>query len=253
MTHSLQRLIAVDIGVSGAVAVVDRGGRRRVEVHPIPWVYVKDNSEARSYDVPGILLLLGDLVIPGKTMAVLEEARPLPMTTAKKQRSGTKANFLKGLGFGIFLAYFTALDVPIEVVNPKKWQGALLPGVSGRDSLKQASVSLAEHLFPDSAQEFRGPRGGLNSDVADAANLAVYGRMRFMRDTESLANVANVASNRAAGHQPNRPSVHVSPPGRGRPVHRGGAEASTEDPVRQVVGSGAVPAPRTRTLFAVDP
>jgi hypothetical protein len=68
------------------------------------------------------------------------------------------------------------------LVSPQKWKGAL--GVRGKtgsvkegsnDGRDKAIVAVADTLFPGSEHLWRGPRGGLLVDMAEAALIALWG------------------------------------------------------------------------------
>ena len=84
-------------------------------------------------------------------------------------RGVTKLAYNKGLWVGLF----TALNKPLQLIKPRKWQKKLFRKSEG-NTTKEKSINVAMRLFPESAKIFKGARGGLKDGRSDAALLAYY-------------------------------------------------------------------------------
>ncbi len=101
----------------------------------------------------------------GSIFAVLEHAQVFP-------GEGRSTAFTAGRGYGALEMALVALEIPYEIVRPRKWQSAVLSGVEGADT-KARSVIKCRRMFPQidlTPGRRRKPMDG----IADAANMALY-------------------------------------------------------------------------------
>ena len=123
------RLISVDPGVTGAVAVFDLGNL--VELHDMP---VNDGVSAA-----GVAQLVHQL---RPDRAVVERLQAMP-------GNGSIASYKSGRGMGILEGVLAARLVPVELVRPARWKRDLrLSSDKGR------SRARACELFPQHAGLF---------------------------------------------------------------------------------------------------
>ena len=153
--------LGIDCGVTGAVALVDVRGRLTA-VADMPTV---------DGEVSPVLLceLLRDWwsEYGAVELAVVERLHAMPPPV------GSKANFSKGLSYGIVLGTLAAGGVPVDKPTPAAWKRTM--GV-GKD--KDAVRAVVLDAWPGSAETFKRKK---DADRAEAALLAEYGR-RLLAD-----------------------------------------------------------------------
>ncbi len=161
-------VMGIDNGVSGAVAWMDDQGMCP-HVAPTPTITVKAGKRTRTkYDEPGMRSLLQRVIRRVPVRVAIEAARVSPKFPA----------FSAGVlmeGYGLWRGLLVGLGVPYEVVEPRRWQKALLDGLPKGDT-KAASVLVAKRLFP--AVSLRRTERSRTDDhnIADALLIAEYGR-----------------------------------------------------------------------------
>lgn len=157
--------IAIDIGLTGAVAAVDHAGR--ADVHDMP---VTADGERKRIDGRALILLLRQLIPAGDTAVVLFEdvrARPAGNGGTHGNSMHSQASMMRSRG-----AIEAVLDVarlPYQVVQPQTWKRhfALL----GKD--KKASLEVARSLYPANAEKHLARVKDHNR--AEAVLMAHYG------------------------------------------------------------------------------
>lgn len=85
-------------------------------------------------------------------------------------RPGQSGMFQFGFGAGLIRMALIAQEMPYEMVSPARWKSEMR-----LSQIKNESVIKAEQIFPTQRHWFRGPKGGLLSDRAEAALLARFG------------------------------------------------------------------------------
>lgn len=155
--------IGIDPGLDGGFAFISGSF---VEVAPTPVT----PSGRRQYIEQGMRILIeaanGADVPSVGTAAAIEEQRPMP-------RQGVRSMFSIGLGYGLWRGLLAGAGIPYDIVTPQRWRRDL--GLAtGAD--KGASVALASRLFPQLAEQFTGPRGGMRDGLAEAVLLAEWRR-----------------------------------------------------------------------------
>ena len=147
------RIVGVDPGVTGALAVFDRGSLVQVLDMPV---------NAGRVNGAEIAAWMHDLW--GPEAVFLEWTQPMP-------KNGSIANYSLGLNTGIVVGVVQALGIPLERVRPAEWK--LKMGLRGKD--KSASRGMATELWPDFADQFRRVK---DDGRAEAALIARYGAYR---------------------------------------------------------------------------
>jgi len=190
-------VLGIDNGVSGAATLMDIEGSKAVS-RLVPTVRKKTGPKKHRtrYDLRGIWRLIAactpkeDLptrlqhlsnMAPGdKVYAYLEAGTPMPRKSSDETvNEGSVANFRNGVGTGLWQGILTGLQIPYQLVVPRSWQAAMLPGIKGRTKLKAASVDKALDLYPAIVVTLKGPKGGTRDGVADATLIAEYGRLKL--------------------------------------------------------------------------
>jgi hypothetical protein len=133
------RIIAVDCGLTGALASLDESGELR---------YFADLPVAQSGSVKWIdggklltMLFKARAGEPGRVF--IEQTGPMP-------KLGIMAASSKGLTLGSVLAIVQVAQLPIELVSPMRWKRALglvMPKATDGEK-KAASLQKARLLFP---------------------------------------------------------------------------------------------------------
>lgn len=126
------KIIGIDPGITGALAVYDHGSL--VSVHDMPVLdgQVDGGRLAQLFDEWHA------------HMIALERVQPMP-------RNGSIASFSLGKNFGIVIGVATALSHPLVTIRPVEWKRRM--GLMGKS--KEASRRLAIELWPQHADSFR--------------------------------------------------------------------------------------------------
>ena len=126
------RIVGVDPGMTGALAVYDRGTLESVHDMPVLDGQVDGNA----------LGLLFEEWLP--EIIAVERVQAMP-------RNGSIGSFKLGMNFGIVLGVATALSHPVVTLRPSEWKRRM--GLLKKP--KEASRLLAIELWPNHAQMFR--------------------------------------------------------------------------------------------------
>jgi len=131
--HCYTTIIGIDPGLSGGIAC---------------WMEDKPLTAFKTPPTEGDLLdLLKTLIVPGKTIAFVEEVGGF----AGKQQPGS-AMFKFGRNFGFTLGVLQSLQARIELVRPQKWQKPLSLGTAAscasRTEWKNKLKACAQRLYP---------------------------------------------------------------------------------------------------------
>lgn len=154
--------LAVDIGVTGALAAIDAHGT--CAVADLPTMEVAGNRVVkRKVCALGVRDLVLHFVRPGEAaMAVIEDVH-MGMGPGAAARSSLDLNR------GRIEAVLELLRVQVHAVPPRVWQRAL--GLAGKD--KDASLALARQLFPSAETYLKRKK---DHNRGEALLLAHYGR-----------------------------------------------------------------------------
>lgn len=143
--------IGVDPGSKGGLAAIREDGN---VCYALP--YSDDN-----------LKMLSEVYNHDSTW-IVEQVHAMP-------GQGVTSMFNFGRSFGYILGVLEAHEIPYQLVSPQKWQNSL--SIHSKDE----SVSHAKRLFPK-ANLKPTERSRKDSDgIADALNLAEYGRRLYKR------------------------------------------------------------------------
>jgi len=153
--------IGIDPGVGGAVAALDGRGRL-VALDDTPTIMVRSGRrQRRAYDVAAMRAAVSRCAAGGTAAhAVIEHQRAMP-------KQGVASMFSTGYGYGLWVGLLAGLGIPHTVVEPQRWQAAML---LGRGDPKARALLAASRLFPSIVI----PR--TRHGRADALLLAEYGR-----------------------------------------------------------------------------
>jgi crossover junction endodeoxyribonuclease RuvC len=143
--------IGIDPGQSGGIAAIGISG---YETIPMP------ETRKQAFDY------LHKITFPAqRTVAVVEKV-------ASRPGQGVASMFKFGKGYGELLGILTALHCEILEPTPQAWKKIML---AGTDKGKDASIQVAENLFPDI--NFVLPMCRKAHDgMCEAILLAEYGR-----------------------------------------------------------------------------
>lgn len=88
------------------------------------------------------------------------------------QGTSAGSNFKFGYNVGMVTGIARCAGAPLDLVNPKKWQGYIKVKAKGGPAIKKAVGEISERLYPSAS--IRGPRGGLLDGRSDALMIAHY-------------------------------------------------------------------------------
>jgi len=149
--------IGIDPGQAGGIAFICTGGGGFYSAIPMP------ETRLQLYTV---LKMWADGYGNGlPIMAIIESVHSMP-------KQGVASTFKFGKGYGEVLGICTALGFKILEPTPQAWKKIML---AGTDKGKDASIQVAENLFPQ--VQLVQPRCRKAHDgAAEAILLAEYGR-----------------------------------------------------------------------------
>ena len=157
--------LGIDNGIGGALAVYDSEANT-LEAFVMPTVKVqKAKGNKNEYNIPAIIEWFKSK--PAARMVTLEKAQPFP-------GQGAVSMFSIGRGFGIMEGILAGMSLPYMVVHPKTWQKKMFEGVAHTDT-KQASILVAQRLFPGVKFIASDKATKLHNGMSDAALMAYYG------------------------------------------------------------------------------
>jgi hypothetical protein len=176
--------MGIDPGLSGALVIIDSENRQIVRVWDIPTYLVRVRTKTRKcLDHRALVLIMREAsTIYGVKLAVLEAVGGRPKQSAS-------AAFSFGMGYGMVYMACSFADIPLEPVPPARWKQ--LMNIPGKNKATDGTlIRIAEEKFPRSSAEFRGCRGGLKVDRAEAALMALFGVMFIWEKTVTPQDVA---------------------------------------------------------------
>jgi len=154
-------IIGIDIGVTGAVALMRNG--ELVDVTDLPAHEVGTGSVKSQVDPAGLSAIVRDWRTQygiDAEMAVLERVSSMP-------GQGVASVFSLGHSLGAVSGALAALGIPTRYVTPAAWKRAM---ALGRD--KSQAQALASQMFPVHAGKWARVK---DHNRAEAALLAAYG------------------------------------------------------------------------------
>lgn len=125
-------IIAIDPGISGAIAILDDQGKTEL-VRDLP--IIRDGKLAW-VDGSSLQSMILASRKGREARAIVERVQAMP-------GQGLSSSFNFGVGFGSILSVLQTLHLPIEFVTPAKWKGDL-----GLNREKRASLDKARLLYP---------------------------------------------------------------------------------------------------------
>ena len=156
-TPPFSRVIGIDPGASGAIALLVQGVL--VSVHDMPTVTVERNKAQKRQVCPAGLSLLMQHLDPHK--AIVEKVGAMP-------GQGVSSMFSFGRSVGIIEGVLAAKQIPVTFVTPQSWQ-KLSGAAKGKDGSRQRVMEL----FPREAHLFARVK---DDGRADAVLIALAGQ-----------------------------------------------------------------------------
>ena len=153
---SFSRVIGIDPGASGAIALLVSGVL--VSVHDMPTVTVERNKAQKRQVCPAGLSLLMQQLSPHKAIVEKVGARP---------GQGVSSMFSFGRSVGIIEGVLAAKQIPVTFTTPQAWQKQ-----SGAAKGKDGSRQRVMELFPSQAHLFARVK---DDGRADAVLIALAG------------------------------------------------------------------------------
>lgn len=140
--------IAIDIGLTGALAAVNSYGHPAV--HDLPTV--PDGAKSRRLDGRGIVLLMRTLIPAGhQAQLVIEDVRPRPMGNGNRAGNTIHSQGSLMRSRGIVEAVADILRVDLVTVQPQTWKRHF--GLLRAE--KAASLEMARKLYPGMAADLK--------------------------------------------------------------------------------------------------
>ena len=157
MTAPVTGIMAIDPGLTGAIAYYFPDAPDRVSVYDMPVV----NGEVEPTAIARRAKQLGP------TVAVVERINAMP--GGGKRKMGATGAFSFGFSYATARTVVALLEIPMHLVTPPTWKKHFR--LAGGDEGKEQARALALRLFPASAEHF-----GLKKHHgrAEAALLARY-------------------------------------------------------------------------------
>ena len=167
----MTRRIGIDNGARGAIVVIDEK-RCPTTVEPMPVLNVGVTRKGKRgtkniLDMRRVVEILREAKSDSAedVFAVLEHAQVFP-------GEGRSTAFTAGRGYGALEMALVSLEIPYEIVRPRRWQSVVLKGVEGADT-KARSVLKCRREFP-TIDLTPGRRRKPLDGIADAACMAIY-------------------------------------------------------------------------------
>ena len=160
------RALGIDPGVTGAVALIERGpGRETVQVWDMPVLTIRSGRSTKTkVDAHGLVRVLsqaGDVLFGSVPVhAFIENVHAMP-------GQGVTSMFSFGTSLGVILGIIAAQDVPYTMVEPNVWTRAMMV-----KRVDDASRVRALQLFPQASHLLTRKS---DHGRADAILLAAYG------------------------------------------------------------------------------
>jgi len=150
--------LGIDPGISGALAVLDKGGAI-VQIFDMPTLeYVSGKSKKQRVNPQAIcaeLRLFKDRQVEG----MIEQVNAMP-------GQGVTSMFSFGRSLGILEGTLAGIDIPYTLVIPQVWKKAM-----GANASKDGAREMAMRLWPSKSELFKRKK---DDGRAEAALLALY-------------------------------------------------------------------------------
>lgn len=155
--------IGIDPGVDGAIAVFTATGLR---LYDMPSAQSGKGRRIDPLALAGILAKYGQ----ANCDVAIELVHAFP-------GQGVSSCFSFGHSLGVIEGVVASIGLPYELVSPVRWRKVMMADFAKAETPKERkaqSVLAASRLYPAYAEQFRGPKGGIEDGRADATLLAAY-------------------------------------------------------------------------------
>jgi crossover junction endodeoxyribonuclease RuvC len=153
------RVIGIDPGLSGAIAIIN--GTDSLTVFDMPTITVERNGKAKRQ------VSASELAQILKT-AKSDDCHVFVEKVSAMAGQGVTSVFSFGRSFGMIEGILAALHMPVTYVAPATWVKAVHRGAG-----KDASRSRAMELFPDNQADFKRVK---DDGRSDSALIAYWGK-----------------------------------------------------------------------------
>lgn len=154
------RIMGIDPGVSGAIAIID--GLHLLDVFDMPVVEIQSGKKKKRRISPEMLVAEIQEHADHLVRVYIEDVHAMP-------GQGVTSTFAFGEAAGLVRGVCAGLKVPVCLVSPVMWKRRMGLQGAGKDD----SRAMAARLWPEKAALFRRRR---DDGRAEAALLAHYGR-----------------------------------------------------------------------------
>ena len=153
-------ILGIDPGLDGALAFLDASLWSVVDM---PIFKIGKRSE---YHLSEMARVIGSVDVhdPRNVMVVLEEI-------GKRPEQSVQSMVTTGYGHGLLRGMIAVLGYQVQIVNPRKWQNAVL-GKFGKGEAKDAAWERARQIAPGA--NLSGPRGRRLYGRSDAICIAYW-------------------------------------------------------------------------------
>jgi crossover junction endodeoxyribonuclease RuvC len=157
--------IGIDVGLTGAVAVILESGE--IIIFDTPTTVVKSGKKNKTTYLEREMASILEAFSSG-SQTFLEGQHSMP-------EQGVASVFSLGEGFGLWKGILAGLGMSFTIVTPQAWKKALMEGM-GKE--KGAARVRAQQLFPKITGELHLVK---HHGRADAVLIAEYGRRTWQR------------------------------------------------------------------------
>jgi hypothetical protein len=155
-------IMAIDPGNKGAMAYYETTGTL-ISIKDMPVREIKVGNKNRiQIDAMALYTIFSDASLMGVEMVVMEQIGGRP-------RQSAPAAFTLGHGVGMIYMACVACGLRITQIPPQVWKRKLKVSTDDESIAKRA-----DELLPGHGHLWRGPKGGVLHDRAEAAMIAVY-------------------------------------------------------------------------------
>ena len=158
-------IAAVDPGYHGAICVLST-----LAVDPLLYAMPITEGARPSYDLFAIREKLMEAQDAGLPRLYVERSQPLPA-----KMGGGLANWHRGRSQGLWEGLCYCLEIPVEFVEPRRWQKVMLAGCQG-ETTKDRALVAAQRLFPGLDLRRTPKCRKADEGFVDALLLAEWGR-----------------------------------------------------------------------------
>lgn len=174
--------LGIDPGIHGALAIYDGEAGRFVSIEDMPiWHMVVGKKTRARIDAVALVEKLEWAKTLGVELVVMEAVGGRPMQSAS-------AGFVFGYTVGLIYMGCVNARLAVDTPVPATWKRLMhVPGKKGLSHKDSAGaiVGRADELCPDDRGLWRGVRGGISLDRAEAALLAMFGARHSLRSVHA--------------------------------------------------------------------